>query len=522
MGFAAPARPDILMIVVDCLRSDRVFGPGRTCRTPRIDDFSRRAVAFPHMFVENPITSPSFASFFTGCYSPTHGISSLLGVQMNPALPTLAKILARGGYHTHAEVTGPLLPMLGIGRGFKEYIHRDQNAYASTRWGSRLLRDLRARRYESPWFLLVHLWEIHEPRQVPPAFNSAARGASPYDRAWSALDGFIGELIAAAGPDALVVLTGDHGERIGEEIPDGTLLPYFTEKLGIPRLDHEKDTRIQEDVTLYKKRGRQLHDASLRLDRITRLENGRIAPRERLAIILNLIQVALTRLRTQRLRPTAEGMREMWRLKKEDYRIGRAVWLGDSRAAQLQMLRVTLSQFHLQHGYHVYDYLTRIPFLIAGPALGTTPRVQESTVRHVDVMPTLCEILGFEVPAIPGLGTSFAPLLGTGAVEERPLYMEARGGAQAPHEFYIRGIRSEGWKLAFAPVDPEAPTELYDLRTDPDEHINLARSRPEIAARLKKETNVLAEALRSAVPGGAPSVEDQAVLAEILRSLGYL
>ncbi|MCX6572345.1 MAG: sulfatase-like hydrolase/transferase [Candidatus Aminicenantes bacterium] len=522
MRFAASAKPDVLMIVVDCLRSDRVFGPGRTCRTPRIDDFSRRAVAFPRMFVENPITSPSFASFFTGCYSPAHGVSSLLGVQMNPALPTLAKILARGGYHTHAEVTGPLLPMLGIGKGFKEYIHRGQNAYASTRWGSRVLRNLRARRYESPWFLLVHLWEIHEPRRVPPAFNSAAWGASLYDRAWSALDGFIGELIDAAGPDALVVLTGDHGERVGEEIPDGTLLPYFTEKLRIPRLDHEEDTRVQEDVALYKKRGHQLHDASLRLDRITRLENGRIAPRERLAIILNLLWVALTRLRTQRFRPTPEGMREMWRLKKEDYRIGRAVWLGDSRAAQLQMLRVTLSQFHLQHGYHVYDYLTRIPFLIAGPALGTSPRLQESTVRHIDVMPTLCEILGFEVPPFPGLGTSFAPLLGTGAVEERPLYMEARGGAQAPHEFYIRGIRSGGWKLAFAPVDPEAPTELYDLRADPEERVNLARRKPDIAVRLKKEANVLAEALRSAVPGEEPSAEDQTVLAETLRSLGYL
>lgn len=522
MRFAAPARPDILMIVVDCLRSDRVFGPGRTCRTPRIDDFARRAVAFPRMFVENPITSPSFASFFTGCFSPTHGVSSLLGVQMNRALPTLAKILARGGYHTHAEVTGPLLPMLGIGRGFKEYIHRDQNAYASTRWGSRLLRDLRARRYGSPWFLLVHLWEIHEPRRVPPAFNSAAWGTSPYDRAWSALDGFIGELIDAAGPDALVVLTGDHGERVGEEIPDGTLLPYFTEKLRIPRLDHEEDTRVQEDVALYKKRGRQLHDASLRLDRITRLENGRIAPRERAEILLDLVRVVLTRLRTQRLRPNLEGMREIWRLKKEDYRIGRAVWLGDSRAAQRQMLRVTLSQFHLQHGYHVYDYLTRIPFLIAGPALGTTPRLQESTVRHVDVMPTLCEILGFEVPPFPGLGTSFAPLLGTGAVEERPVYMEARGGAQAPHEFYIRGIRSGGWKIAFAPYNPGAPAELYDLRADPEERINLARRRPEIAVRLIKEADFLAEALRSAVPGKEPSAEDQTVLAETLRSLGYL
>jgi len=30
-------KPNILVIVVDCLRSDRIFSHDRTCRTPNID-----------------------------------------------------------------------------------------------------------------------------------------------------------------------------------------------------------------------------------------------------------------------------------------------------------------------------------------------------------------------------------------------------------------------------------------------------------------------------------------------------
>lgn len=516
------ARPNILMIVVDCLRSDWVFGPGRTSLTPRIDRFVARSAAFPRMFVENPITSPSFASIFTGCYSLTHGITGLLGVQMDAKPATLAEILAGHGYHTYAEVTGPLLPVLGIGRGFEAYVHRGQDESGDTRWGRRLLERMRGGGFAAPWFLLIHLWEIHQPRHVPAAFRSAAFGATDYDRAWSALDGFIGDLIDAAGPEALVILTGDHGERVDEAAPPRTLLPYFMDKLGIPRLNREEDSRVQEDVALYRRRSRQLHDVSLRLDEHTRKRKGPIAPSSRIRICLTLMRIGLSRIRTQRFRLTPDGWREFWRHKKEDFRVGLAVGRGDSRAAQRQILRMTLSQFHLQHGYHIYEYLVRIPFLIAGPALKAAPRRQMSAVRHIDILPTLCDILGLQPPAGPIHGRSFASLLESDAVEERPLYMEARGGAQAPQDFYIRGLRSGGWKLAYAPLDADAPVELYDLAADPREEANLAGGRAEIVASLRDEAEALAGELSGAEPGGGLTAEEQILLVEKLRSLGYM
>ena len=42
---------------------------------------------------------------------------------------TLAEILRGHGWFTAAEMTGPLIPESGLGRGFDEYHHRDRSEY---------------------------------------------------------------------------------------------------------------------------------------------------------------------------------------------------------------------------------------------------------------------------------------------------------------------------------------------------------------------------------------------------------
>jgi arylsulfatase A-like enzyme len=228
------------LIVVDCLRSDRVFGADRACRTPAIDRFVARSIGAPNVLVENSMTSPSFGSIFTGCYSLRHGVTGLLGVRLNPDLATMADIFAANGYHTYAEVTGPLMPQLGLDQGFDEYNYRDQTDYADTPWGEAFLRRVAEKRLAAPWFAVAHFWEVHEPRHIPPAFAAPEFGATSYDRALSGLDAYLGRLIDAAGDDAVVILTGDHGERVTEAVAAGSLLPYFMNKLNIPRCSARK------------------------------------------------------------------------------------------------------------------------------------------------------------------------------------------------------------------------------------------------------------------------------------------
>jgi arylsulfatase A-like enzyme len=77
----------------------------------------------------------------------------------------------------------------------------------------------------------------------------------------------------------------------------------------------------------------------------------------------------------------------------------------------------------------------------------------------------------------------------------------------------------------------EGASEVYDLRDDPGETIDLAESDPELAARLRKqlmekvrENRHLAQGLEAEAPE-EPSVEDSVLTkeeAERLEALGYI
>lgn len=517
-------KPNILMIVVDCLRSDRIFGDPKPCPTPNIDALVARGIGVQNMFVENSMTAPAFTSLLTGCYSLAHGVTSLLGVTMNEAMYTLPDALVANGYHTYAEVTGPLLPMVGLDQGFDEYHYRDQSDYFFNGWGDRLLERVRERRdMNAPWFMFTHFWELHEPRQVLPEFDKPEFGANSYDRALAGLDAYLGKLIEAAGPDTVIVFTGDHGERIDEATGPDTLLPYFMNKLGIPFLQNEQDTRVAEDVDLMSARGQELQEVSQGLMASSQTGGGKISWGQRLRMLVNLIKVGLTRLRTQKRKPGWAGFVEFLKMKWDDFRIGWAVATGDSKDAQVRLLCTTLSQFHLQHGYHIYDYLARVPFVVAGVPGLDDGRIVDNEVRNVDVMPTICDLLGLDMPTPSWHGASFVDSMRHGTRDLRPMYMEARGGAQAVHAFYIRGVRSGGFKLAYAPHDDAAPVELYDVTSGNGraESDNLAPAKAAVVTRLRDEAETLATTLSSG-EGAALSAQQREMMVEKLKSLGYM
>ena len=155
-------------------------------------------------------TTPNFASILTGRYSPGHGIRCFTDVLSD--VPTLPEILSARGYSTYAEVTGPLRPPVGLNRGFDEYRYRPAEATVHSGWGEELIQRLN--RFQAPWFCLLHLWAVHQPRSVPASFDRKKYGDTFYERSVSALDEKLGQILDAAGPDTIAVLTGDHGEYV--------------------------------------------------------------------------------------------------------------------------------------------------------------------------------------------------------------------------------------------------------------------------------------------------------------------
>ena len=121
--------------MVDCLRADRVTGL-RSCRTPVLDRLTSGSVVYTQAIASTSSTTLSFACLLTGCYPPRHGIRGLMRYRLAD-VQTLPELLRAHGYHTHAEMTGPLLPEVGLDRRFHSYVFR-ANANDSRSWWRRI------------------------------------------------------------------------------------------------------------------------------------------------------------------------------------------------------------------------------------------------------------------------------------------------------------------------------------------------------------------------------------------------
>ena len=207
-------QPNILFLLIDCLRADAILGSDRGAQTPTLERLVRNGVACTQAVSSASSTTPCVASLLTGTYSFVHGIRSIFGLKMNATVTSLTEVLQTHGYQTVAEVSGPLFPETGLPRGFDAYHFREGSAYLSTSWGTDFHRRLQSQEFRQPWFLFLHLWELHHHRHILPAYSGREYGRNRYERALSSLDAELAPLLAVLPQNTLIVIHGDHGERV--------------------------------------------------------------------------------------------------------------------------------------------------------------------------------------------------------------------------------------------------------------------------------------------------------------------
>src|SRR5918996_1591280 len=204
---SAVSPPNVLLLVVDSLRADAVFGDHVS--TPTLDAYARAGVSFRQCICPCTTTTPSFSSMLTGCFPPKHGVRGLQGYRLKSTLTTLAEAFGTVGYGTYAEVAGPLVPETGVLRGFEHARHRPAYKVPFFGWRDDVIGLIDS--LVPPWFMLLHIWEVHRPYRSPPDFEKRKDRAG-YEAAVSATDEWL-EPVLSAAENALVVITGDHGEE---------------------------------------------------------------------------------------------------------------------------------------------------------------------------------------------------------------------------------------------------------------------------------------------------------------------
>jgi arylsulfatase A-like enzyme len=175
------------------------------------------------------------------------------------------------------------------------------------------------------------------------------------------------------------------------------------------------------------------------------------------------------------------------------------------------------------HGGFLWDSLIRVPLIIVWRGHLPNNNRKFNQVRHIDIIPTICDILKIKKP-ISFEGQSLLPIISGRESSLRSAFSEhnervadSQNGGWNYTKF---SIRSGDWKLihTFGPL--ENKNELYNLKDDPGESNNLAESEEAQFKLLKKKLEIWIKRPRANVTP-LEKVFDQRSK-EKLKSLGYL
>lgn len=259
---------NVLLIVIDALRADKIYGDGsfKSAKTPFFDNLIKKSTIFNKTFSVTSTTTPSFTSILTGLYPPTHGVRSLYGYKLNKKIPTLPEQLKKNNYNTYAEVTGPLIKEIGLDRGFDHYHYREKTRTHYSSWGSDIIQKIATGYYKEPWFIMLHLWELHAPRFTPNEYNKYEYGWNKYERSLSGVDTFLSKLHASLNDDDIIIVTGDHGEKT----PQNIIHKYY---LSLERKIKKHILKEKADMLKNMGHGYNVYDYLIRVPLIIKAKN---------------------------------------------------------------------------------------------------------------------------------------------------------------------------------------------------------------------------------------------------------
>ncbi len=266
--------PVVLLVTSDTHRADHVGAAGGPVQTPALDALAAQGVLFRDCLTSTNVTNPSHIALMTATHPRDTGILDNYR-QVGDGAPTLAERFRDAGFTTLAAVSAQHLSHAesGLGQGFD----RLSAPQVPQRDSAETVADLLAWLPEfegRPLFVWLHLFDAHTPYDPPQPFAGMYRqgaGGDPFAPGEPAPEGFpepfleatvgrpglrdlsypdtqyraevsylderLGTVLGHARfLDAVIAVTGDHGESLGEHGVYWDHAGLYPQTLGVPMI----------------------------------------------------------------------------------------------------------------------------------------------------------------------------------------------------------------------------------------------------------------------------------------------
>jgi arylsulfatase A-like enzyme len=464
---------DVLVVVLDTVRSDHVSGNGYSRKTtPAIDALAADGTSFRSAFTVAPRTWQSFVSILTGLYPPHHNVRYIYDEPLRPDVPTLSSILGSKGYDTGAFDIVPFVRGMTGGRGFDDYIDLARKPPTPAREVA-AVPALPGQFTPPDALTLGVVWDWIDARRGKPffAFVRLLGGHWPYLATPEQMDDFD----SCEGQDH-TFNDGSFGVGVGKKKYEGFVLSD-EERYRKRFYDPGYSTATIHHMIAH-------YDAALRN---TDASIGILIAHLRDAGLLRRTIVVITADHGEAFGETG----------------------------------------YFTHGPKLDEAAMRVPLVIRLPdefRRAKRGQVIDDLVRVVDIAPTVLDVVGIDPPK--GLdGVSLLPALTGDTLPPLWAYAETeKSFVGVDPDAHIEGIagkvrmmRDQNWKLLLVPKPDGPEYRLYDLREDPRETTNVYSRHPEQAAELLRRL----QPILAADVGGKNEPQLTDSQKEHLRALGY-
>ncbi|MEE2673876.1 MAG: sulfatase [Myxococcota bacterium] len=248
---------NVVFIVIDMLRSDRLSGYGYSRRTsPVMDELASSGIRFANVESQSSWTKASMASLWTAMYPERTGIQRFFHAMPQEATMP-AEIFKQAGYRTAGVWrNGWVANNFGFDQGFDLYIRprqvRPEHKVSRPPPGSRSIpgTDMDATlsaiefmtgAVSDPFFLYLHYMDVHQYLYTDLAPDFGSGFSDLYDSSIFWTDYNVGRIMQALQElrildKTMVVVVSDHGEAFFEHGIEGHARNLYREVLETPWL----------------------------------------------------------------------------------------------------------------------------------------------------------------------------------------------------------------------------------------------------------------------------------------------